>query len=286
MVCGGPVGQAGVVISVGTVLLTMLLSAAAIVVVFVATFGWALAAGKQAVVDIVWGPGFAVVALVAYLVAAGTAEGVGLRSTVLLVVVAAWGLRLGGHIFLRSRGKGEDPRYVDIMAEATGDPRLHAFRKVYLTQAAVMWVVSLPVQVGMSATGGGAVVGVLVVLGVAVWLVGFVFETVGDLQLTRFKADSANKGTVLDSGLWRYTRHPNYFGDVCVWWGIFLVSLASPWVLVTAVGPLLMTRLLTKTTGKELLEKHLSSRAGYAEYVERTSGFLPLPPGSKGARSS
>ncbi|UZJ23477.1 DUF1295 domain-containing protein [Rhodococcus antarcticus] len=273
-------------ISPGTVLLTLLLSAVAILVVFLATFGWALAAGKQAVVDIVWGPGFAVVALVAYLVAAGTDAGVGGRPTVLLVLVVAWGLRLGGHIFARSRGAGEDPRYEAIMAEATGDPRLHAFRKVYLTQAVVMWVVSLPVQVGMSATGGGALVATLVGLGVLLWLVGFVFETVGDAQLTRFKADPANKGTVMDSGLWRYTRHPNYFGDVCVWWGIFLVSLASPWVLVTVVGLLLMTRLLTKTTGKELMEKHLSTREGYAEYVERTSGFLPLPPGSRGARSS
>lgn len=267
-------------------LLTLLLSAVAVLVVFLATFGWALAVGRQAVVDIVWGPGFAVVALVSYLVAAGTDEGVGLRSTVLLVLVAVWGLRLGGHILLRSRGQGEGPRYEDIMAEATGDPRLHAFRKVYLTQAAVMWVVSLPVQVGMAATGGGVLVGVLGVLGVAVWLVGFVFETVGDAQLTRFKADSANKGTVMDSGLWRFTRHPNYFGDVCVWWGIFLVSLASPWVLVTVVGPLLMTRLLTRTTGKELMEKHMSSREGYAEYVERTSGFLPLPPGSRAASST
>lgn len=273
-------------ISLGTVLLTLLLSAAAILVVFAATFGWALAVGKQAVVDVVWGPGFAVVALVAYLVAAGTDAGVGLRATVLLVLVAVWGLRLGGHIYARSRGQGEDPRYEDIMAEAEGDPRLHAFRKVYLTQAAVMWVVSLPVQVGMAATGAGFLVGLLVVLGILVWLVGFAFETVGDAQLTRFKADPANKGTVMDSGLWRFTRHPNYFGDVCVWWGIFGVSLASPWVLVTVVGPLLMTRLLTKTTGKELMEKHMSTRAGYAEYVERTSGFLPLPPGSRAARSS
>lgn len=265
-----------------TVLLTLLAGAVAIVVVFAATFAVAVAVGKQAVVDIVWGPGFALVAAVSALVAAGD----GWRRGLLLVLVAVWGLRLGVHIYLRSRGAGEDPRYADIMAEASGDPRLHAVRSVYLPQALVMFVVSLPVMIGMNSAGGGTVGTVLLALGILAWLVGFVFETVGDAQLTRFKADPANKGTVLDTGLWRYTRHPNYFGDACVWWGIFGVSLGSPWVLLTVVGPLLMTRLLAKTTGKELMEKHLSKREGYAEYVERTSGFLPLPPGSRRARAS
>lgn len=269
-------------IALGPLLLTLLLSAVAVAVLFGATLGVATAVGKQAVVDVVWGPGFALVALVAALVA----DGSGWRQLLLLVLVAVWGLRLGGHIYLRSRGKGEDPRYSDIMAEAPGHPVAHAFRKVYLPQAIVMWVVSLPVQVGMNTRGGGALVGALVTLGVLVWLVGFAFEAVGDHQLETFKADPGNKGKVMDAGLWRYTRHPNYFGDVCVWWGIFLVSLGSPWVLLTVVGPLVMTRLLTKTTGKELMEKHMSSREGYAEYVERTSGFLPLPPGSRAARGS
>jgi len=269
-------------ISFAALLLTLALSAAAVAVLFLATLGVATAVGRQAVVDVVWGPGFAVVALVAFVVG----DGLGWRNMLLLALVSVWGLRLGVHIYARGRGKGEDPRYADIMAQSPGHPVAHAFRKVYLPQALVMWVVSLPVQVGMNATGSGVLVAFAVAAGVAVWLVGFAFETVGDLQLTRFKADPANHGTVLDAGLWRYTRHPNYFGDVCVWWGIFGVSLGSPWVLLTAVGPALMTRLLTKTTGKELMEKHLSQRAGYAEYVERTSGFLPLPPGSRAARAS
>jgi steroid 5-alpha reductase family enzyme len=270
------------VIAVGPLLLTLLLSTVAVAVLFGATLAVAGAVGKQAVVDVVWGPGFALVALVS----AFTAAGSGWRKGLLLALVAGWGLRLGGHIFWRNRGKGEDPRYADIMAQAPGHPVAHAFGKVYLPQALVMWVVSLPVQVGMNTRGGGALVAVGVGIGIAVWLVGFVFETLGDAQLTRFKAQEANRGKVMDSGLWRYTRHPNYFGDVCVWWGIFGVSLGSPWVLLTVVGPLLMTRLLTKTTGKELMEQHLSAREGYADYVERTSGFVPLPPGSRLARSS
>ena len=119
-----------------------------------------------------------------------------------------------------------------------------------------------------------------------VWLVGFVFESVGDAQLARFKANPENKGKVLDSGLWRYTRHPNYFGDFCVWWGIFLVAAGHPAALVTIVGPALMSYLLIGVTGKELTEKSMSTRPGYAEYVERTSGFFPLPPGSAPARAT
>ncbi|GAB2921224.1 DUF1295 domain-containing protein [Rhodococcus aerolatus] len=268
--------------SVGSILLTLLAAALAVVVLFTATFFWARAAGKHAVVDVVWGPGFVLVALVSALVA----DGAPWRRVLLLVLVAAWGLRLGGHIFLRSRGKGEDPRYADILAEADGDPERHMVRKVYLPQALVMLVVSLPVTVGMASTGGGFVAGALVVLGLLVWGTGLFFEAVGDHQLEQFKADPANKGTVMDSGLWRFTRHPNYFGDFAVWWGVFLVALGSPWVLLTVVGPALMSRLLMKTTGKELMEKHMSSREGYAEYVERTSGFFPLPPGSGPARAT
>ncbi len=268
--------------SFGSVLLTVLTAAVAIVAVFAAAFGWAKVAGKHAVVDTLWGPGFAVVALVAALVG----DGSGWRRLLLVVVVGVWGMRLGVHIFLRARGAGEDPRYTEIQARAAGNPDLHMVRRVYLLQALVMLVVSLPVTVGANSTGGGGPVAVLVVVGLVLWVVGMVFETVGDLQLTRFRGDPSTRGTVLDTGLWRYTRHPNYFGDFCVWWGVFALALGSPWVLLTVVGPVLMSRLLTRTTGKELMERHLSGRKGYAEYVARTSGFLPLPPGSRPARQS
>ncbi len=260
----------------GPFLLNLLVTALAVLALMGVTLGVATAVGKQAVVDIVWGPGFALVAVLTYLLSAD--DGTQPRRLLLTVLTVVWGLRLGGHIFLRNRGRGEDPRYAELMAKAPGNPVAFAFRKVYLTQGAVLWLVSLPVQAGQYTSGGGALSTALLVVGVLVWLVGFAFEAVGDAQLRQFKSDAANQGTVMDRGLWRYTRHPNYFGDACVWWGLFLVSLAHPLILCTVVGPLVMTRLLAKDTGKELTEKHMSRRPGYADYVERTSGFIPMRP--------
>jgi steroid 5-alpha reductase family enzyme len=215
-----------------------------------------------------------VIALTAFVLSAG--EGDGVRRTLVLVLTGAWGLRLAGHIALRSRGHGEDPRYLELMARAPGNPHLFALQRVYLTQGVTMWFVSLPVQVAAFEPGS---VSWLTWAGVAVWVVGFVFESVGDWQLTRFRNDPASKGQVLDTGLWHFTRHPNYFGDACAWWGLSLVSFSAWPGVVTVLSPLLMTWLLAKGTGKPLLEKDMSSRRpGYTDYVSRTSGFLPLPP--------
>jgi steroid 5-alpha reductase family enzyme len=246
----------------------------AVVVVLGATFLVALRVGRHAVVDVAWGLGFAVVALVAWLLSAGDGDGV--RRTLVLVLTAAWGVRLATHIYLRSRGKGEDPRYEELMRKARGKPNTYALRSVYLTQGAIMWFVSLPVQVAMFQEPGP---GVLAWLGVAVWLVGMFFETVGDWQLTRFRNDPGSRGQVLDTGLWRYTRHPNYFGDACVWWGISLVAFEVWPGVLTVLSPVVMTWLLARGTGKPLLEKDIAERRpGYADYVRRTSGFVPLPP--------
>jgi steroid 5-alpha reductase family enzyme len=246
----------------------------AVLVVLGATFVVALRVGRHAVVDVAWGLGFAAVALASFLASAGAGDD--LRRTLLLVLTATWGMRLAVHIGLRSRGHGEDPRYVELMAKAPGNPDAYAFTHVYLVQGAAMWFVSLPVQVGTFEQGSP---GVVAWVGVLVWLVGFLFETIGDLQLTRFRNDPASRGQVLDTGLWRYTRHPNYFGDACVWWGLSLVAFDAWPGLLTVLSPLLMTWLLAKGTGKPLLEKDMSSRRpGYTDYVRRTSGFVPLPP--------
>lgn len=246
----------------------------AVVGVLGATFLVALRVGRHAVVDVAWGLGFVAVAAVAFGLSAD--EGDGVRRTLVLVMTAVWGIRLAAHIAWRSRGKGEDPRYEELMRKAPGNPQLHALRRVYLTQGAVMWFVSLPVQVAMFETPAPSAPARA---GVLVWAVGMFFETVGDYQLHRFRSDPASKGQVLDTGLWRYTRHPNYFGDACVWWGIWLVAVdAWPGVL-TVLSPVLMTWLLARGTGKPLLEKDIAERRpGYAEYVRRTSGFVPLPP--------
>jgi steroid 5-alpha reductase family enzyme len=249
-------------------------TALAVVVVLGVTFVVALQARKHAVVDVAWGLGFAAIALTSFVLSAG--EGDDVRRALVLVLTGAWGLRLAGHIALRSRGHGEDPRYVELMARAPGNPHLFALQRVYLTQGVTMWFVSLPVQVAAFEPAGTSW---LTWAGVAVWVLGFVFESVGDWQLTRFRNDPASKGQVLDTGLWRFTRHPNYFGDACAWWGLSLVAFSAWPGVVTVLSPLLMTWLLAKGTGKPLLEKDMSSRRpGYTDYVRRTSGFLPLPP--------
>jgi steroid 5-alpha reductase family enzyme len=265
----------------------LLLAAAlvTVVVAFALTLVVARATGRHSVVDVTWGLGFVAVALVAYLLSGvlGTGDA-GVRAVV-LALVALWGLRLAIYIVWRNRGKGEDPRYAEMLGDdhAPGAVTATVLRKVYLPQAGVMLVVSLPVLAAMVRT---STVLPVVLVGAVLWLVGVVCEGVGDAQLAAFKADPANKGRILDTGLWRYTRHPNYFGDACVWWGIFLVAAGHPLALVSVVGPLLMTYLLVNVTGKELTERAMSDRPGYAEYVRRTSGFVPLPPGSRPARAT
>lgn len=238
------------------------------------TFVVARRVGRHAVVDVAWGLGFFAVALTSFLVSAGTGDGG--RRVVVLALTGLWGVRLAVHIGRRSRGHGEDPRYAELLARGRGNPTWFAVRKIYLTQAAVMWFVSLPVQVAMFQDQE---LGLVAWLGVGVWAVGMFFETVGDHQLQRFRDDPASRGRVLDTGLWRYTRHPNYFGDACVWWGIWLVALDAWPGLLTVLSPVAMTWLLARGTGKPLLEKDIAERRpGYLDYVRRTSGFFPLPP--------
>lgn len=255
-------------------LATLPLTVLTAVVVLGATFVVASLVGRHAVVDVAWGLGFVAVALTSY-VASAEAGDAG-RRLLVLVLTAVWGLRLAAHIAWRSRGKGEDPRYAELMARAEGSRAWYALRRIYLTQAAVMWFVSLPVQVAVFQAAG---LGWVAWVGVGVWAVGLFFETVGDYQLHRFRSDPSTRGQVLDTGVWRYSRHPNYFGDACVWWGIFLVA-ASAWPgVLTVLSPVLMTWLLARGTGKPLLEKDIAERRpGYADYVRRTSGFFPLPP--------
>jgi steroid 5-alpha reductase family enzyme len=244
----------------------------AVVVVLAITFVVARVQGRHAVVDVAWGTGFAVVALTGYV----TSDGDQARRLLVTALTVIWGLRLAAHIAWRSRGGGEDPRYEELLARAPGSRDAYALRKIYLTQGPVLWFVSLPVQVAMLERGSP---GVAAWIGTALWLIGFVFETVGDRQLARFRADPANRGKVMDRGLWRYTRHPNYFGDACVWWGLYLIACDHWTGALTILSPLLMTFFLAKGTGKPLLERHMrETRPGYAEYAERTSGFIPLPP--------
>jgi steroid 5-alpha reductase family enzyme len=252
---------------------------AGIVALLALTFAVAVRQRRQSVIDTVWGLGFVVVAVVSWVLSAGYGDAA--RRLLLLVLVAVWGVRLAVHIGVRARGGHEDPRYVDMLATARGSRNAYALRRVYLPQGVIMFFVSLTIQVGMFATAN---LGWLAFFGVLLWILGFVFETVGDWQLTQFKADPARRGTVLNTGLWRYTRHPNYFGDAAVWAGLFLVAADSWPGVLTVLSPAVMIWTLAGKTGKPLTEKAMSARPGYQEYIDATSGFLPLPPRRARAR--
>lgn len=248
--------------------------AGAIAVVMVGTWLVSLPLRNASIVDIVWGAGFVVVAWVAFVVG----DGVQSRQVLLAAMVTLWGGRLAIHLFVRNHGKGEDPRYV-AMRKRRGDAfALQSLWLVFGLQGVIMWVVSTPVQVGMAADQPDSL-GAVEVVGVLVWAVGLFFETVGDAQLRRFKADPANAGAVMDRGLWRYTRHPNYFGDSCVWWGIWIVAAATGVGIYTIVGPIVMTFFLLRVSGVAMLERSIGKRRpGYDDYVARTNAFFPGPP--------
>jgi len=199
----------------------------------------------------------------------------GPRAPLLLVLVAIWALRLFGYITWRNWGEEEDRRYQQIRANNQPSFELKSLFIVFVLQGVIAWIISLPLLI---AIGGAAPLDWLDYLGVALWATGMLFEAGGDFQLARFKADPGNRGKVMDRGLWRYSRHPNYFGNACIWWGFGLMALSAGawWALIS---PLLMTFLLLKVSGVSLLEQDIGERRpAYADYIARTSAFLPLPP--------
>ena len=229
---------------------------------------------NTSIVDAFWGAGFVIVAVCGLVWGnAGTAP----RSLLISAMIGVWGLRLGGYLLWRNAGHGEDPRYAAMRRKWGASFWWVSFFTVFALQGAILWFISLPVQVVQVAPGGS--LGVLDAVGFAVWFAGLLFELVGDHQLARFKADPANAGAVMDRGLWRYTRHPNYFGDFCIWWGVFVVALSAPQGLYTIVSPALMSFLLLRVSGVPLLESGMRERRpGYADYIQRTSAFFPRPP--------
>ena len=253
----------------GEIMLTVAIVIAAVMII---TWVVSLVLRDASVVDPVWPLAFIAVAITA-LIAGGGDEG---RRILIACVVAIWGARLSIHLLVRNAGKEEDFRYAAMRAKRGHRFWLTSLVTVFLLQGLLVWVVSLPVQ--LSAIPDRPL-GWLAIIGAIVWVLGVVFEAIGDAQLTRFKANPASRGQVLDTGLWRYTRHPNYFGDFLVWWGIFLIAAESGAGAWGVAGPLLMTLLLVKVSGAGLLEKDIAvRRPGYADYVRRTSGFIPLPP--------
>ena len=230
-------------------------------------------------IDSFWAFGMVVMAGLTYLQAA---DGSPARKLLIFGLTALWGLRLSLHLFTRWRREGEDPRYrriIGSLVEKKGWSFAKAsLLKVFLLQAPLLFIVCLPAQLGQF-SGEPAAIGMLGWLGAGIALVGISFESVGDAQLRAFKANPASKGKVLDTGLWRYTRHPNYFGDACTWWGIYLIAAETSVGRWSIVGPTLLTFLLVKWSGVPMLEHGLAkTRPGYADYIAKTSSFIPWPP--------
>ena len=232
----------------------------------------ALRLRRNDVADVAWGAGFLILALVAQ-AAAGTISS---RGLLLLGLVTIWGLRLSLHIGLRSRGKPEDPRYRKWREEWGRHATLRAYFQVFLLQGFLTILILTPMTYVLARRSSDLTW--LDALGAAVWLVGFVFETVGDLQLTRFKKDPGNRGRIITSGLWKYTRHPNYFGEVTLWWGVWLIACAVPGGWKTVFGPATITALILLVSGIPLLERKYEGNIEFKEYQRRTSAFFPLPP--------
>lgn len=250
---------------------------AALLVVAIAFWLISLWRDDVSIVDSLWSLMFLLVALV-YVAVSATG---GPREPLVLAMVAVWALRLSIYISWRNHGQPEDYRYQEIRANNEPGFRLKSLYIVFILQAALAWIISLPLAAAISGAGE---LGVLDFAGIALWVTGMFFEAVGDFQLARFRGDPRNRGKVLDTGLWRYTRHPNYFGNAMLWWGFYLVALsAGGWW--TIVAPLLMTFLLLKVSGVALLEKDIGGRRPeYRQYVQRTNAFIPgFPRNDKGA---
>ena len=226
------------------------------------------------IADVWWGPGFVLLVwLYCFLSPVSTP-----RSWLVAALVTLWGARLSLHIFRRNRGEGEDPRYQAMRASHGRAFWWRSLFTVFWLQGAIQWFVALPLLVAVRAAQPAAFT-TLDGLGLLLFMVGFGFEVIGDYQLVRFRAEPGNRGTVLDSGLWRYTRHPNYFGDATLWWGLYVVAASTPGGWLTLLSPSLMTLLLMRVSGVTLLEDGLkASKPGYRDYIARTRAFFPWFP--------
>lgn len=235
----------------------------------------ALLLKRNDVADIAWGLGFVLMAWVSFYLS----EDSGQRGVLVGILVSIWGVRLSVHILLRNMKKSEDYRYLAWRKSWGKWFFLRSYIQVFLLQGLFLFIVAIPViQINLNADKP---LGFLDVAGVLVWVTGFLFEVIGDAQLARFKKDSTNKGKLMQSGLWKYTRHPNYFGEVLAWWGIWIISLSAVPYWMTIIGPLMITFLILKVSGVPMLEEKMQSHPEFADYARRTNQFIPRLPKCK-----
>lgn len=227
---------------------------------------------RNDIADIAWGLGFVLLAWVSFAIS----ESMSLRGILVGVLVTVWGTRLAWHIYSRNRGKPEDYRYAAWRKEWGSSFFVRSFFQIYMLQGVLLYLVVMPVLFINHGRGGS--LGLLDLAGCAVWIIGFLFESIGDAQLAQFIKNPANKGRLIQSGLWQYTRHPNYFGEVTQWWGIWIIALSVPGGWLSIIGPLTITILILKVSGIPMLEKKMAEKPEFTEYSKRTSVFIPLPP--------
>jgi steroid 5-alpha reductase family enzyme len=252
----------------------VLIPCAALVVFYMTVwFVLALLRKDNSVADIAWGLGFVLVAIVTF-----PRRGSLFISLLVTALVVVWGLRLAVHILLRNRKRGEDPRYAEWRRKWGRSFFWRSYFQVFLLQGFFLLVISSPVILVNTDRSYPYEDHGLLTAGFLLWCVGFFFEAVGDAQLARFKRDPANRGKIMDRGLWKYTRHPNYFGEALMWWGIFLVALEVPYGWMTVASPVLITFLLVRVSGIPLLEKKYAGNADFQAYARRTSAFVPWIP--------
>lgn len=248
-------------------------TATAVGVMMLAVWIVSVRLNDASIVDLIWGAGFVLIAWVAR-------SATGSEQWLLPGLTTIWGLRLSTYLAWRNHGKPEDFRYQAMRSHHGRDFRWVSLVTVFGLQGVIMWIVSLPLQAGM--ISGPVDWPLLRVTGLLLWCVGFFFEAVGDWQLARFRAEPSNKGKVLDSGLWCWTRHPNYFGDFLIWWGLYLVSVSTCGIWWTVIGPVVMSYFLMRVSGVTMLERSLKkTKPHYRDYIERTNAFFPWRPHPK-----
>ena len=250
----------------------VIIAALAVLSYMTVLFVVALFKKDNSIVDIGWGPGFILVAALTFFFWRGTTA----RQLLANGLVCVWALRLAVHIMARNRGRGEDYRYANWRRTWGRWFVPRSFLQIFMLQGFFLMIIAIPLILINRPGAGG--LRLLDFTGAAVWTLGFLFEAVGDFQLKAFKADPANKGRIMDRGLWRVTRHPNYFGEAVMWWGIFLVALSAPGGWAAIVSPLVITGLLLRVSGVTLLEKKYEGNPAYADYVRGTNAFVPWFP--------
>ncbi|MFW9819292.1 MAG: DUF1295 domain-containing protein [Candidatus Thorarchaeota archaeon] len=241
---------------------------------------------NNGLMDVFYGPGYFVVALVSLVFYFIIDNSVNFRQIIMTTLVLIWAMRLAIYVFIRNRGKPEDYRYKEMRERWKTNIVLKSFIRVYIFQGIVILIVAFPVWFVNISTNPPLTslidfAGISIWLGIIIWLIGFIFETFGDYQLYKFKKNPENKGKVMDKGFWKYTQHPNYFGEVTQWWGLFIIALAVPFGFISFIGPLFITYMIIKVSGIRLLEKHYEGDDKYADYKKRTSMFFPWFPKKK-----